>query len=498
MTAYHTSQSYAEYCANHDIPPQYPYTATTNLPPGVIQSNCQYPSNTAVAYYPMQSHYYPLCYPHIQHAPRVPLPSASILPSNHIATRNAPDRGIAPNDILFERYAVLKRIGEGTFGDIWKVMDIKDATHPKYAIKTLKMDATWSESKRERLRQIFTNEGRRIHALNNIITEEIGKHFIIASKQCIGPYIVMELSGHSLLSYMEYHAYHHIAIPLRNIRVMCIQILSAMSFIHGIGQCMHCDLKPENILIQSDGMHKIKIIDFGNAMAFNKQITSFDIQTLWYRAPEILFGNSNDISSLVDMWSVGCIVYELCAVNNGKHERLFKAHKFDALNVICKIYQELHSLPQCVYNEYTSYHYPPPDTYTMFHDEASYVKAKTVRSNKLWFKLAHAKRLDGRCVYDNKEELMYFVDMLSGLLDPNPWTRYTSEDAIRHPFTVYGHRMDRETMKRVHPYIPCSDDTQRQQRMNEQRRQYQLLVHDQNITVNKEVFPRTFTKQNLY
>eukprot|EP01083_Nonionella_stella_P206252 750338_1 len=61
-------------------------------------------------------------------------------------------------------------------------------------------------SKRERLRQIFTNEGRRIHTLNNIVTEEISKHFIIACKQCIGPYIVMELSVHSLVSYMEYHA----------------------------------------------------------------------------------------------------------------------------------------------------------------------------------------------------------------------------------------------------------------------------------------------------
>ena len=72
----------------------------------------------------------------------------------------------------------------------------------------------------------------------------------------------------------------------------------------------HRDLKPHNILINKS--FEIKIADFGLARTFSNDNRHYsqDVVTLWYRAPEILIG-STEYSSSIDMWSVGCIFFEL-------------------------------------------------------------------------------------------------------------------------------------------------------------------------------------------
>jgi len=74
---------------------------------------------------------------------------------------------------------------------------------------------------------------------------------------------------------------------------------------------MHRDLKPSNLLIDENGS-QVKIADFGLARSFGLPLKSYthEVVTLWYRAPEILLG-SKVYSTAVDMWSVGCIFYEL-------------------------------------------------------------------------------------------------------------------------------------------------------------------------------------------
>ena len=78
---------------------------------------------------------------------------------------------------------------------------------------------------------------------------------------------------------------------------------------------LHRDLKPSNILI--DSSCKIKICDFGLSRTLFKYenedpvMTEF-IATRWYRAPEVLFG-SKTYSYRSDLWSLGCVIYEMFA-----------------------------------------------------------------------------------------------------------------------------------------------------------------------------------------
>ena len=98
-------------------------------------------------------------------------------------------------------------------------------------------------------------------------------------------------------------------------RYIVYQLLKCLKYMHS-ADVLHRDLKPSNILLNSE-CHA-KIADFGLARSVAGQnepdsqplLTDY-IATRWYRAPEILLG-SHKYTKGVDMWSVGCIIAELC------------------------------------------------------------------------------------------------------------------------------------------------------------------------------------------
>ena len=90
-----------------------------------------------------------------------------------------------------------------------------------------------------------------------------------------------------------------------------IQCLEALQFLHGLG-LIHCDLKPENILVKSYSRCEVKVIDLGSSCFETDHLCSY-VQSRSYRAPEVILGLSYD--KKIDVWSLGCILAELCTGN---------------------------------------------------------------------------------------------------------------------------------------------------------------------------------------
>lgn len=108
---------------------------------------------------------------------------------------------------------------------------------------------------------------------------------------------------------MQYFEKNKKTINLENINKIIYQLLSAVSHIH-YNFIVHQDIKPTNILVDKNDNYYLcdwSLIRF--EYSYNTTGTDDNVQTIWYRAPEVLLGKS--YNAKVDIWSIGIILLEL-------------------------------------------------------------------------------------------------------------------------------------------------------------------------------------------
>ena len=87
------------------------------------------------------------------------------------------------------------------------------------------------------------------------------------------------------------------------------QILLGLDYLHQ-NEIVHKDLKPENILFSKE---KIKLCDFGTSSILDSnKYTKNNLGTIGYMSPETLNETKQEFST--DIWSLGCILHELCCL----------------------------------------------------------------------------------------------------------------------------------------------------------------------------------------
>lgn len=89
------------------------------------------------------------------------------------------------------------------------------------------------------------------------------------------------------------------------------QVLNAVSYMHGAG-FVHMDIKPNNILYDPR-TGDTRLCDFGISEridVFQERRDPSDVQTLWYRAPEVMLGETRRTPAM-DVWSIGGVMIDL-------------------------------------------------------------------------------------------------------------------------------------------------------------------------------------------
>ena len=193
------------------------------------------------------------------------------------------------------KFELHELIGEGAMGAVWKAYD--SVIRRFVALKLLPSAVGRSAEARTR----FLREARAAGALQhpNIVTiydlgESEGQLFI-----------AMELvDGHDLSELITDQE----PLALERKLDIVIEVLQGLSYAHERG-VIHRDIKPSNIRLTSDGA--VKIMDFGIARLASAEATGEGAiaGTPTYMAPEQITNGA--ISPVTDVFSVGCLLYEL-------------------------------------------------------------------------------------------------------------------------------------------------------------------------------------------
>ncbi len=206
-------------------------------------------------------------------------------------------------DVIDHKYVVEKPLGEGSFGQVFRVHDT--ASNALYALKLLKL-WTVESVERDRLCKRFVQEYETGRIQSSYLVQSIDHGTLQGN-----PYIVMEYCQHGDLS-------HAIDSNKVDIAVAAHEILLGLKALHTNGK-VHRDLKPENVLLKSNGV--AALTDFGISGDRNKRLTernTFGIPkemfgTFAYMPPEQVNPKRGDATVLptTDIFSFGVMMYQL-------------------------------------------------------------------------------------------------------------------------------------------------------------------------------------------
>ncbi|KAK7604236.1 hypothetical protein V9T40_004509 [Parthenolecanium corni] len=193
-----------------------------------------------------------------------------------------------------ETYIKLYVLGQGTYATVFKGKS--RLTDNLVALKEIRLEHE-EGAPCTAIREVSLLKELR-HA--NIVT----LHDIIHTEKSLT--LVFEYLDKDLKQFMDESGG---SLHLNNVKLFLFQLLRGLAYCHR-RRILHRDLKPQNLLINEKG--ELKLGDFGLARAKSVPTRTYsnEVVTLWYRPPDVLLG-STQYSTQIDMWSVGCIFYEM-------------------------------------------------------------------------------------------------------------------------------------------------------------------------------------------
>lgn len=208
-------------------------------------------------------------------------------------------------------FELLDVIGSGAFGCVYTVRK-KTSAHgtqpaPLFALKEIFM-TNLAERELEKSVGDMINEVKIIkHQLRHPNIVRYRKIFVDNHRL----YIVMDLvQGLSLKEHIVAVKEKKQLFGETTIWNIVVQLVLALRYLHKEKKIVHRDLKPNNIMLTES--EKVVVTDFGLAKQRGVDYLSSTAGTIIYSCPEIV--QNLPYGEKADIWSFGCCIYELCAL----------------------------------------------------------------------------------------------------------------------------------------------------------------------------------------
>ncbi|KFQ32455.1 Serine/threonine-protein kinase Nek3, partial [Mesitornis unicolor] len=208
-----------------------------------------------------------------------------------------------------EEYKVLKILGEGSFGRALLIHH-RTSDH-KYAMKEIRLPMSSSDVENSRKEAVILAKMKHPNIVAYKESFDAAGHLYIVMEYCDDGDLMQKIKHQRGKLFSEDTILHWF-----------VQMCLGVKHIHD-KRVLHRDIKSKNIFLTQNG--KIKLGDFGSArlLAHPVSYACTYVGTPYYVPPEIwesvLYNNKSDI------WSLGCILYELCTLkypfqaNSWKH-----------------------------------------------------------------------------------------------------------------------------------------------------------------------------------
>ncbi|RAL08395.1 CDC2/CDK family serine/threonine-protein kinase [Aspergillus homomorphus CBS 101889] len=211
-------------------------------------------------------------------------------------------------------FEFLGKLGEGTFGEVYKARSKKDNTI--VALKKILMHNERDGFPITALREIkllkMLSHTNILHLREMAVERSKGEGRKKPSMYMVTPYMEHDLSG--LLE--------NPTVQFTEAQIKCymLQLLEGLKYLHA-NRILHRDMKAANLLISNKGI--LQIADFGLARPYEepppepgkgggearRDYTTL-VVTRWYRPPELLL-QLRRYTTAIDMWGVGCVFGEM-------------------------------------------------------------------------------------------------------------------------------------------------------------------------------------------
>lgn len=321
-------------------------------------------------------------------------------------------------ELLDGRYEITAAHGKGVFSTVVRAKDLKAGKDDpeEVAVKIIRNNDTMYKAGKQEVSILeklasADREDKR-HCVRFISS------FMYRNHLCL----VFESLNMNLREVLKKFG-RNIGLKLTAVRAYSKQLFIALKHLKNC-KVLHCDIKPDNMLV-NEAKNVLKLCDFGNAMlAGMNEVTPY-LVSRFYRAPEIILGLPYDHP--LDMWSVGCCLYELYT---GKV--LFPG---PSNNAMLRLHMELKGpFPKKMLRKgaFTMQHF---DQDLNFHaTEEDPVTKTAVRRLILNIKPKDIGSLISNSPGEDPKMLSSFKDLLEKIFILDPEKRITVSHALSHPF----------------------------------------------------------------